>query len=140
MAEERKEERGFVVIDRRGRSEEPAGDARVPAAGAEPRPTPPPRPGEPARAGDRASSERDLPRIDFATFVLSLSTSALHHLGLVPDPETNQPGPVNKVFARQTIDTLELLQEKTRGNLDAEEERLLEGLLYELRMRYVEVR
>jgi hypothetical protein len=130
VSEERKEERGFVVIDRRGRSEEPAGEARAPGAGAEPPPSQAPRPGP----------ERELPRIDFATFVLSLSTSALHHLGLVPDPETNQPGPVNKVFARQTIDTLELLQEKTRGNLDAEEERLLEGLLYELRMRYVEVR
>ena len=134
MAEERKEERGFVVIDRRGRSEEPAGEVRAAGAGAEPRGETPP-----AQA-PRPGPDRELPRIDFATFVLSLSTSALHHLGLVPDPETNQPGPVNKPFARQTIDTLELLQEKTRGNLDAEEERLLEGLLYELRMRYVEVR
>jgi hypothetical protein len=136
VAEERKEERGFVVIDRRGRSEEPAGEARPSGAGAEPRGEPPPRPTQ----APRPAPDRELPRIDFATFVLSLSTSALHHLGLVPDPETNQPGPVNKVFARQTIDTLELLQEKTRGNLDAEEERLLEGLLYELRMRYVEAR
>jgi hypothetical protein len=58
----------------------------------------------------------------------------------VPDPETNQPGTVDKVLARQTIDTLELLQEKTRGNLDAEEDHLLESLLYELRMRFVEAR
>jgi hypothetical protein len=140
VSEERKEERGFVVIDRRGRSEEPASEAKATGAGAELRHEPPPRAGEAPRPGGPAGPGRDLPRIDFATFVLSLSTSALHHLGLVPDPETNQPGPVNKVFARQTIDTLELLQEKTRGNLDAEEERLLEGLLYELRMRYVEVR
>jgi hypothetical protein len=135
MTDERKEDRGFVVIDRRGRSEEPAAGAR-PAASATAPGREPQRPPEPPRAGP----DRELPRIDFATFVLSLSTSALHHLGLVPDPETNQPGPVNKLYARQTIDTLELLQEKTRGNLDAEEERLLEGLLYELRMRYVEVR
>ena len=136
MTEERKDERGFVVIDRRGRSEEPAGEARASGAGAEPPREPPPRPADAPCPGP----DRELPRIDFATFVLSLSTSALHHLGLVADPETNQPAPVNKLFARQTIDTLELLQEKTRGNLDAEEERLLEGLLYELRMRYVEVR
>jgi Domain of unknown function (DUF1844) len=134
VAEERKDDRGFVVIDRRGRSEESGRDASAPDAGSEPRREPPPR------SGEAEGPDRDLPRIDFATFILSLSTSALHHLGLVPDPETHQPGPVNKIFARQTIDTLELLQEKTRGNLDADEQRLLEGLLYELRMRYVEVR
>ncbi len=140
MAEERKDERGFVVIDRRGRSEESERDARAPEAGAEPRRESAPRSGEAPRSVGAEGPGRDLPRIDFTTFILSLSTSALHHLGLVPDPETHQPGPVNKIFARQTIDTLELLQEKTRGNLDAEEQRLLEGLLYELRMRYVEVR
>ena len=138
MAEEKKEERGFVVIDRRGRSEEAPSEAR-PRERTEPRRAASP-PGEGAPPGAAAGARPELPRIDFATFVLSLSTSALYHLGLVPDPETNQPGPVNRVLARQTIDTLELLQEKTRGNLDAEEERLLQSLLYELRMRFVESR
>ena len=96
MAEERKDERGFVVIDRRGRSEE--SDARAPDAGAEPRREPPPRSGEAPRSGGAEGPDRDLPRIDFATFILSLSTSALHHLGLVPDPETQQPGPVNSPY------------------------------------------
>jgi hypothetical protein len=136
VAEEGKEDRGFVVIDRRGRSEEPAREPKAPergAGGAE-------RAGTDAPRGAARASGEELPRIDFATFVLSLSTSALYHLGLVPDPETNRPGTVDKVLARQTIDTLELLQEKTRGNLDAEENHLLESLLYELRMRFVEAR
>jgi hypothetical protein len=138
VAEDGKEDRGFVVIDRRGRSEEPARESKAPEQGA--------GGGEPTRTAAGASTgatrvgAAGLPRIDFATFVLSLSTSALYHLGLVPDPETNRPGTVDKILARQTIDTLELLQEKTRGNLDAEEERLLESLLYELRMRFVEAR
>jgi len=83
--------------------------------------------------------ERSIPQIDFATFLLSLSTSALHHLGLVAEREGAAPPPPNLPMARQTIDILEILQEKTQGNLDAEEANLLQGLLYELRMRFVEV-
>ena len=59
--------------------------------------------------------------------------------GLVEDPQTGQSGEPDLGLASQTIDTLALLQEKTRGNLDDEERRLLESLLYELRMRFVEV-
>ena len=139
MADERKEERGFVVIDRRGRAEEAPKEA-PPSEREAPRRDAPSRPGGGPAPAPEAGPRPELPRIDFATFVLSLSTSALYHLGLVPDPETNQPGAVNKALARQTIDTLELLQEKTRGNLDPEEERLLQSLLYELRMRFVESR
>ena len=79
-----------------------------------------------------------LPRVDFSSFCLSLGTSALFHLGVVPDPETGQPGPTNLPVARQTIDPLEMLRDKTRGNLDDEETKLLEGLLYELHLRFVE--
>ncbi len=80
-----------------------------------------------------------LPKIDFSTFILSLSTSALYHLGLAEDPATGEKGETDLPLASQVIDTLSLLQEKTRGNLDPEEERLLTSLLYDLRMRYVEV-
>lgn len=80
----------------------------------------------------------ELPRIDFSTFILSLSTSALYHLGLVEDPQTGQKGEPDLPLASQTIDTLALLEEKTRGNLDEDEVKLLQSLLYELRMRYVE--
>ena len=78
-----------------------------------------------------------LPRIDFSTFVLSMSTSALYQLGLVDGPEGDKLEQVNLLLARQTIDTLEMLREKTRGNLDDEEVKLFDGLIYELRMRFV---
>ena len=84
------------------------------------------------------ADDESLPRIDFATFVVSLGTSAFYHLGLVEDPETKQPSPKNLPLARQTIDILEVLSAKTRGNLEDEEARLLESLLYDLRMRFVE--
>jgi hypothetical protein len=85
-----------------------------------------------------ADAEDALPEIDFATFILSLSHSALVHLGDAPDPSggTAQPEPL---LARQTIDLLAVLQEKTAGNLTGEEERLLDRVLYDLRSRYVEV-
>ena len=88
---------------------------------------------------DDAQGPGALPKIDFSTFILSLSTSTLYHLGIAEDPATGAKGEPDLPLASQTIDTLALLQEKTRGNLDAEEERLLSGLLYELRMRFVEV-
>ncbi|MCP4004043.1 MAG: DUF1844 domain-containing protein [bacterium] len=78
-----------------------------------------------------------LPKMTFATLVLSLSTSVLVHLGVATEeggsaPEQNLP------MARQTIDILEVLKEKTAGNLTEEEGRLLEGVLHDLRMRFVE--
>ena len=80
-----------------------------------------------------------LPGIDFSTFLLSLSTSALYHMGVVLHPESGEAADPNPMLARQTIDTLEMLHGKTRGNLDDEEKKLFEGLLYELRMRFVEL-
>jgi hypothetical protein len=78
--------------------------------------------------------------IDFSTFVLSLGTSALYQLGEIRDSESGAEGPVepNLPVARQTIDTLEMLTEKTRGNLTDAESKLLESILYELHMRFVE--
>jgi len=82
---------------------------------------------------------RELPPIDFTTFVLSLGTSALYHLGVVEHPETGQRvDPPELALARHTIDTLEMLEAKTRGNLDAQESQLVESLLYELRLHFVE--
>jgi hypothetical protein len=83
-------------------------------------------------------SEHDsLPSIDFATFVLSLSHSALMHLGEAPQPETDKVES-NLPLAKQDIDILGLLEEKTKGNLTGDEERLLAQVLFDLRMRYVE--
>jgi hypothetical protein len=74
--------------------------------------------------------------IDFSTFILSLSSSAAVHLGLVPHPEGGGPGR-NLPMARQTIDILNILQDKTKGNLTGEEERLIGEVLYNLRMAFV---
>ena len=77
-----------------------------------------------------------LPEVNFSTFVFSLSTSALVNLGELPDPMTEEFCQ-NLALAKQTIDILGMLQEKTQGNLDHEEANLLKSLLYELRMKYV---
>ena len=80
-----------------------------------------------------------LPQIDFSTLVLSLATSAMVHMGLVPDPEGGA-SEKNLALAHQTIDTLDMLQSKTSGNLTDEEAKLLQTVLYELRMGYVKAR
>jgi hypothetical protein len=79
-----------------------------------------------------------LPAIDFSTFVLSLSHSALVHLGDAPLPDGQAPER-DLLLAKQTIDLLGILQEKTRNNLTGEEERLLDQALYDLRLRFVEI-
>jgi hypothetical protein len=75
------------------------------------------------------------PTIDFNTFILSLSTSALMCLGKLPDVE--EDATVNLAHAKQSIDCIALLEEKTRGNLSGEEERLIAEVLYDLRLRFV---
>jgi hypothetical protein len=87
---------------------------------------------------DGTAAEDSLPHAEFTTFILSLSHSALMHLGEAPDPET---GGVQKnlLLARQTIDLIAMLEDKTKGNLTGDEERLLGQILYDLRMRFVEV-
>ena len=82
-------------------------------------------------------SDDTLPPIDFATFVLSLAHSARMHLGEEPHPETNEVR-VDLSLAKQNIDILGLLEDKTKGNLSGDEERLLAQVLFDLRMRYVE--
>lgn len=76
--------------------------------------------------------QRQLPPVSFSSFVVSLATSAMTHLGEGPDPE------VDLELARHSIDLLSLLRDKTKGNLDDEENRLLETVLYETRMRFME--
>lgn len=78
--------------------------------------------------------------LSFAAFVLSLAHTAAVHFGDAPDPVSGQTAPANLPAAQQMIDILSLLEQKTRGNLTAEERQLLEAILYELRLRFVEVR
>ena len=77
-------------------------------------------------------------KINFAAFVLSLAHTAAFHFGDVADPVSGTAAEPNLPAAQQMIEILALLEEKTRGNLTAEERQLLDQILYELRMRYVE--
>jgi hypothetical protein len=79
------------------------------------------------------------PKLDLTTFFLSISSAAFMGLGMVPRPGSKEQGSVDLDLARQNIDLLELMQEKTKGNLTADEAKLLEQLLFETRLRYVEV-
>jgi hypothetical protein len=103
---------GFKVVDKRGRKQEP--EAEVPPAH------------DPA-----------LGSIDFTTFVLSLGSSAMVHLGDAPDPETGEKHK-SAPHAKQIIDLIAMLREKTKGNLTADEAKFLDGLLYDLQLRFVE--
>jgi hypothetical protein len=137
MAEEqeKRDGKGFTVQDRRRFSPE-TGEARessventeaagesVQADRAEPRPA--------------SSEEARLPDINFSTFVISLSTQALMHLGEIPNPLSGKEERDIPV-AKHMIDIVGMLNEKTRGNLDAGEAKLMEDILFDLRMKYVE--
>ncbi|HVZ87250.1 MAG TPA: DUF1844 domain-containing protein [Polyangia bacterium] len=114
---------GFTVTDRRSFTEE--ADAR----GAEaPAPDVPDQP--PLGSGP-------LPAVDFHTFVLSLGSSALLHLGEIENPNDGF-SQKDLPLAKHTIDILAMLEDKTKGNLTPAEEKLIESLLYDLRLRYVE--
>jgi hypothetical protein len=86
---------------------------------------------------DQARTQEDyFPEVTFSSFVLSLSTTVMYHLGDFPDPATNK-AEKNLAAAKQTIDMLNMIKNKTAGNLDIDEKGLLEGILYELMIRYV---
>ena len=80
----------------------------------------------------------DQPGISFAGFVISLATTAAVHFGDMPDPNTGERIEPDLVAAHQMIDLIALLQDKTKGNLTADESKLVDDLLYELRMRFVQ--
>ena len=90
---------------------------------------------EPLR-GDASAKEEALPEVDFNSFIFSLSTSVLIQLGEIEDPFA-QKLVKNLPLAKQTIDLIGMLGEKTKGNLTPDEEKVLEYVLYDLRMRYV---
>ncbi|MBT8329865.1 MAG: DUF1844 domain-containing protein [Desulfofustis sp.] len=77
-----------------------------------------------------------MPEVTFSTFVMSLNTSVLYHLGELPDPESGEKF-VNLDLARHAIDTLVVLEQKTKGNLTDEEAELMRNILYDVKMRFV---
>ncbi len=132
------EEKGFVVKDRRAFSAEgrPAEENR-PKGREEKPPEEGGESGGPAPGAEEVRKEAPpLPQITFPTFVASLNASALVHLGVIEDPTTGK-AEANLPMAKQTIDLLSLIQEKTAGNLTTEEETMLKSILYDLRILYV---
>lgn len=90
------------------------------------------------RAGGEMGDDDQGSGISFAAFVLSLAHTTAVHFGDIPDPVSGQTSSPNLPAAQQMIDILALLEEKTRGNLTAEERQLLEQIIFELRLRFVE--
>ena len=102
--------------------------------------TPPSEP-EPTEGKDEAAPSADeehvpFPEIDFSTFILSLCSNALLHLGLMENPLTKKVER-NLQMAKQTIDIVSMLKDKAKGNMTNEEENLIENLLTDLRLKYV---
>lgn len=133
MAEEQ-EERGFTISDKRFSSRRESESDR-------PQESPPPHSppgGEPTRAQGQPRSPGAPPpeKMNFASFLISLGTQAFMHLGDIPNPATQQREK-DLGAVKQMIDLLGMLQGKTKGNLTGEEERLLQQLLFDLRMRFV---
>jgi hypothetical protein len=136
MEESEDKDKGFKVQDRRRFSSE--GEARTgeseESAAA---PEPPPPPEQEGRA-PRSSAQAPNVEINFSMFLISLSTQALAALGEMADPVTGKSDR-DLDAARQLIDILGVLREKTRGNLDQDEHNLIEAILFDLRMKYVEL-
>ena len=136
------EEKGFVIKDHRklfdGKTQEENMEPDKEPAGK--------APDEPAAAtenerrdskGDNGGTEETLlPEVNFPTFIMSLNASAMVHLGIIEDPASGQ-STKNLPLAKQTIDILSMLEEKTRGNLTKVEADILKNILYDLRITYV---
>ena len=135
--DEQQEKRGFKVEDRRRFSE--SGDARADRHEAPVQPAAEPASSPPPETPAEHAAHRSAPpvAIDFSAFIISLSTQALAHLGEIPHPIDNQVI-VDLPAAQQLIDILGILKDKTEGNLDTSESALLENMLYDLRIRFVE--
>ena len=127
------DKKGFTIRDRRGTAQPAeAGKEGQKKAGGVPSGEPGPTEGESRGRG----AEAPLPEINFSSFLFSLGTSALMHLGEVPD-SLSEKIDRNLPLAKQNIDLLGMLREKTRGNLTPDEEKLLDHLLADLRWRYI---
>ncbi len=130
--EEEKKDKGFVIRDRRFSAEESDSAPEKSPEGLKDEP----KKEEPRPEAKKRAAEPAYPEIDFSNFVISLSSSVLFHFGEIPDPVTGKPER-NMSAAKQTIDILGMLQEKTKGNLNEDEKKLVDGILFELRIRYV---
>jgi hypothetical protein len=136
MAGEESSSSGFKVVDRRPFSADGSRKEEIPAEEKKAEAVPERDQGTPSepQSGPRGEYEDESP--GFETLVSYLSTTAMFQLGLIPGP-SGEHIPADMPNAQRTVDLLEVLQEKTKGNLTAGESRLLEDVLYELRMSFV---
>lgn len=138
MADPVEKPAGFKVTDRRSfgasgeRKDAPAPAPSIEASGAAPA-----TPQADGNLGSEPEMASAFPPADFATLVLSLGSSAIAYLGAEPGPGEQKPTR-NLPMAKHAIDLLSVLEEKTKGNLSPEEAQMLESLLFDLRLRYVE--
>jgi len=121
------EKKGFVVKDRRGEEKEEQQPNNTTEETTNTSQQPPAN-----------TTTEEQPEVGFANFIISLGTTALFHLGMFPDPET-QEIKKNLPAAKQVIDIIAMLQEKTKGNLDEEETAIIKESLYNLRVAYLKV-
>ncbi len=121
------EEQGFVVRDKRGRAASDEPSTPMPETSQAP---------EPQASFDSSEPIPQMPPLTFSSFVFSLGTSSLMLMGETLDPE-QPPSPVNLPQAKEIIDILSMLEEKTKGNLSTEEASIIGDMLYTLRMKYV---
>ena len=122
--EEKKQQ--YTVKDKRGQDTEDVGEKAASTST------------DPQENG-KSKQQESMPRIDFTTLVMSFASAAIINMGKVPDPMTGQVQK-NFGFAQQNIDIIALLQEKTRGNVSEEEGKMMEQVLYELRLEFVEAK
>jgi hypothetical protein len=134
--EKQAEGKGFTVQDRRRFSPE-TGEARQDAPEETVGTAQSTIPNDQSTESPRASEREPLSEINFSAFVISLSTQALMHLGEIASPVSGKVE-IDVPVAKQMIDILGMLKDKTRGNLNASEDRLMEDILFDLRMKYVE--
>jgi len=132
MPDEKGEEKGFVIKDKRVFSQE--GEDKQEEDVKEP--SKEETKAQVAESAEEQEAEAQLPEINFPTFIISLNASALVNLGAIEDPASGKKVK-NLLIAKQTIDILSMLEEKTRGNLTEEEEQILKNILYDLRIIYV---
>jgi hypothetical protein len=114
-------EKGFAIKDKRFSADKEGEGARS---------------GKKGDGGISLEGNIPLPELNFTTFILSLSSSAMLHFGDIEDPVSGKKEK-NLLMAKHTIDMIDMLREKTKGNLSGDEERLMENILCELKLRYV---
>ena len=137
------EETGFVIKDRRHftsggetRPEEEKQSKEEKSGSAPEKKEAEPSKSKPLEDAEKVKETAPFPEVTFSTLLLSLVSSSLVHLGEVPDPTTGETK-TELAMVKHTIDTIAMLKEKTVGNLTSDEEKMIEHVLYDLRMRYV---